>query len=170
MFWCPHGASYAGYKNEQIANFSAVLALRTRNRLRRTHYAYSGQTLRRLRRRSANAYLIPELIHFESCFLPCKGGLECSKRDSNWSSRDAGRRFAWRSVRVGACATKFAYWSQFKAFSSFSLFSFLFFFRVDTRLQVVPVHTPVRRGQSGTLSGGHVVTRKVAPFRGNSGD
>ena len=36
-----------------------------------------------------------------------------------------------------------------------------FFWRVDTPLQVFPVHTPVRRGQSGALSGGHRVSGPV---------
>ena len=48
-------------------------------------------------------------------------------------------------------------WSQFEASQVFSKKKSQFFWRVDTPLQVFPVHTPVRRGQSGTLSGSHVV-------------
>ena len=39
-----------------------------------------------------------------------------------------------------------------RGFSSFLKKKSHFFWRVDTPLQVFPVHTPVRRGQSGTLS------------------
>ena len=48
-------------------------------------------------------------------------------------------------------------WSQFKASQVFSKKKSQFFWRVDTPLQVFPVHTPVRRGQSGTLSRPHMV-------------
>ena len=48
-------------------------------------------------------------------------------------------------------------WSQFEASQVFSKKKSQFFWRVDTPLQVFPVHTPVRRGQSGTLSGSSMV-------------
>ena len=48
-----------------------------------------------------------------------------------------------------------------RGFSSFPFFFLLFFPGVDTPLQVFPVHTPVRRGQSGTLSQGHMVPGQV---------
>ena len=44
-----------------------------------------------------------------------------------------------------------------RGFSSFLKKKISFFWRVDTPLQVFPVHTPVRRGQSGTLSQGSMV-------------
>ena len=52
-----------------------------------------------------------------------------------------------------------------RGFSSFPLFFNCFFsllfFPGDTPLQVFPVHTPVRRGQSGTPSQGRMVPGQV---------
>ena len=65
--------SQSGFISDLSTPLYSAWSLRAWNRLRRTHYAYGGQTPRRLRRRSANAYLIPELIHFKCCFLPWIG-------------------------------------------------------------------------------------------------
>ena len=48
-----------------------------------------------------------------------------------------------------------------RGFSSFLKKKFSIFLRVDTPLQVFPVHTPVRRGQSGTLSQGIMVSGQL---------
>ena len=48
-----------------------------------------------------------------------------------------------------------------RGFSSFLKKKSQFFWRVDTPLQVFPVHTPVRRGQSGTPSQGSMVPGQV---------
>ena len=54
-------------------------------------------------------------------------------------------------------ATSTADLEPVRGFSSFLKKKSHFFWRVDTPLQVFPVHTPVRRGQSGTLSRPHMV-------------
>ena len=50
---------------------------------------------------------------------------------------------------------------SYRVFCECTVFVHTHFAGVDTPLQVFPVHTPVRRAQSGTLSGGHVVPGQV---------